>query len=75
MTDGGSPSLSASTVVALTVTDVNDNPPVFANETYVFSVHENLPPGTQVGEVVVADRDEGPAANLTFVLMGPLAER
>ena len=69
-TDGGSPPLSASSVVAVTVTDVNDNPPVFSASVYSYDVLESVGEGTAVGTVQVSDRDEGRAANISFSLTG-----
>ena len=67
--------LSASTIVAVSVVDVNDNPPVFNNTDYSFSLPENEPTGSQVGEFLVSDSDEGAAATLTFTIAGTFAER
>ena len=69
-TDGGNPSLSASSVVAVTVTDVNDNPPIFTISLYEYNISESVGDGTPVGTVQVSDRDEGAAANITFSLSG-----
>ena len=69
-TDGGSPPLSASSVVAVTVTDVNDNPPVFSVSLYNFNISESVGEGTAVGTVEVSDKDEGTAANISFSLTG-----
>jgi len=57
------------------VTDINDNPPEFTNTSYVFLFPENEPVETGIGQFVAEDRDAGPAANLTFSLTGPFAER
>ena len=75
MTDRGSPALSANSTVAVTITDINDNPPVFVNLTYEFSVFENELSGTEVGVIVASDSDEGPAASLNFTVIGPFADR
>ena len=74
-TDGGSPPLSSNTSIIVTVTDINDNPPEFTNSSYNFLLPENEPPGTVIGQFVAEDRDTGPAANLTFSVTGPFAER
>lgn len=73
--DGGNPPLSTTTTVALTVTDINDNPPIFNNSNYSFAVAENDPAGSYVGTLLVSDSDDQAAANISFRLEGPHSER
>lgn len=73
--DSGSPPLSASTTVSLTVTDVNDNPPIFDSSNYSFAVTENEPAGSYLGTLMVSDSDEQAAANLSFRLEGLYSDR
>ena len=73
--DGGEPSLSASAVLAVTVSDLNDSPPEFSETEYSLSVPENEPSDVIVGEIEALDRDEGSAANLTFALFGEYSNR
>jgi hypothetical protein len=40
--DGGSSALSSTTTVTVSVTDVNDNSPVFAQNQYLFSITETV---------------------------------
>ncbi|XP_073952760.1 cadherin 87A [Choristoneura fumiferana] len=54
-----SPHLSSKASVIVTVTDVNDNAPVFADDVYSTSVPENAPGGTRVAAVKATDRDSG----------------
>ena len=70
-TDGGTPSLSASCLVTVTVTDINDNRPIFSSSSYTFNISESVGEGGIVGTVQVSDRDDGIAANITFSLSGP----
>ncbi|XP_043937750.1 cadherin-8 isoform X1 [Protopterus annectens] len=49
--------LSGTTTVTITLTDVNDNPPKFAQSLYHFSTSEDSPIGEQIGRVKVYDRD------------------
>ncbi|XP_060751233.1 putative protocadherin beta-18 isoform X16 [Tachysurus vachellii] len=56
-TDGGSPSLSSSITIYLTVSDVNDNPPVFEQQSYTAYVMENNKPGTSISSVTARDPD------------------
>ncbi|KAK3521178.1 hypothetical protein QTP70_000496 [Hemibagrus guttatus] len=56
-TDGGSPPLSSSTTIHLTISDVNDNPPVFEQQSYTAYVMENNKPGTSISSVTARDPD------------------
>ncbi|XP_035288712.1 protocadherin beta-16-like isoform X41 [Anguilla anguilla] len=56
-TDEGSPPLSSSETVQLSVSDVNDNPPVFDEQSYSASVAENNKPGSSVLSVSARDPD------------------
>lgn len=47
----GTPQLSDTTDVEITVTDVNDNPPKFAQEGYTVAVSEDVPIGTSIIQV------------------------
>ncbi|CAH1394993.1 unnamed protein product [Nezara viridula] len=53
----GTPQLSDSTDVEITVTDVNDNPPRFSQESYLVSVSEDVPIGTSILQVSATDPD------------------
>jgi len=55
--DHGTPSLTGSALVVVVVSDVNDEFPVFARDTYEFVVDENRPEGTDVGSVFAVDGD------------------
>ncbi|NXD95393.1 CDHR2 protein, partial [Chaetorhynchus papuensis] len=54
--DHGDPQLSATVNVTITVGDLNDNIPVFLNQSYEFSVFEDSP-GSLVGKVNATDAD------------------
>ncbi|XP_068265501.1 cadherin-related family member 2 [Nyctibius grandis] len=54
--DHGVPQLSTTVNVTITVGDVNDNAPMFLNQSYDFSVFEDSP-GSLVGEVEATDAD------------------
>ncbi|XP_035288688.1 protocadherin beta-16-like isoform X19 [Anguilla anguilla] len=56
-TDGGSPPLSSSTVIHYKIADINDNPPVFDEQSYSASVAENNKPGSSVLSVSARDPD------------------
>ncbi|XP_063058923.1 protocadherin beta-15-like isoform X9 [Engraulis encrasicolus] len=56
-TDGGNPPLSSSKIINLSVSDVNDNPPVFEEQSYSAYVSENNKPGSSVCSVSARDPD------------------
>ncbi|XP_034086616.1 LOW QUALITY PROTEIN: uncharacterized protein LOC117555760 [Gymnodraco acuticeps] len=56
-TDEGSPPLSSSKTVQLSVADINDNPPVFEEQSYSAYVTENNKPGSTLCSVIARDPD------------------
>ncbi|XP_028976833.2 protocadherin beta-15-like [Esox lucius] len=56
-TDEGSPPLSSSKTIHLSVSDVNDNPPVFEEQSYSAYVTENNKPGSSMCSVTARDPD------------------
>ncbi|XP_074147750.1 protocadherin gamma-B1 isoform X26 [Sminthopsis crassicaudata] len=56
-TDKGNPPLSTSKILTLQITDVNDNPPVFLQPSYVVYVPENNPSGVSIACVSATDLD------------------
>nr|XP_033948399.1 protocadherin beta-15-like [Pseudochaenichthys georgianus] len=56
-TDEGSPPLSSSKTVQLSVADINDNPPVFEEQSYSAHVTENNKPGSALCSVTARDPD------------------
>uniref|UniRef100_A0A8C2WLB5 Cadherin domain-containing protein n=1 Tax=Cyclopterus lumpus TaxID=8103 RepID=A0A8C2WLB5_CYCLU len=56
-TDEGSPLLSSSKIVQLSVADINDNPPVFEEQSYSAYVTENNKPGFTLCSVTARDPD------------------
>ncbi|XP_041751037.1 protocadherin beta-16-like [Coregonus clupeaformis] len=56
-TDEGSPPLSSSKTVHLSVSDVNDNHPVFEEQSYSSYVTENNKPGASMSSVTARDPD------------------
>nr|XP_015832207.2 protocadherin gamma-A12-like [Nothobranchius furzeri] len=56
-TDEGSPPLSSSKTVRLSVADINDNPPVFEEQSYSAYVSENNKPGSTLCSVSARDPD------------------
>ena len=56
-TDLGEEPLSNITTVTVTITDVNDNEPVFPQDVYHFTVREDFPTGRVFGRVLATDID------------------
>ncbi|XP_064837354.1 protocadherin gamma-A12-like isoform X23 [Oncorhynchus masou masou] len=56
-TDEGSPPLSSSTTIHVSVSDVNDNPPAFEEQSYSSYVTENNKPGSSMCSVTARDPD------------------
>ncbi|XP_067630827.1 protocadherin-like wing polarity protein stan [Eurosta solidaginis] len=66
--DGGNPSLSDTTDVEISVTDVNDNPPAFKNPLYQASILEDALVGTSVIQVSATDPDIGLNGRIKYLL-------
>uniref|UniRef100_A0ACB8EBN7 Uncharacterized protein n=1 Tax=Sphaerodactylus townsendi TaxID=933632 RepID=A0ACB8EBN7_9SAUR len=75
--DGGKPARTGTAKIWVSVIDVNDNPPVFAQKSYKVSFKENAPKGSSVVQVKATDRDEGSNGQIsyTFNNMGESARR
>ncbi|XP_032411738.1 protocadherin gamma-A12-like [Xiphophorus hellerii] len=56
-TDEGSPPLSSSKTIQLSVADINDNPPVFEEQSYSAYMTENNKPGSSLCTVSARDPD------------------
>ncbi|XP_058530750.1 cadherin-8 isoform X1 [Ochotona princeps] len=63
---GHSGGLSGTTTLTVTLTDVNDNPPKFAQSMYHFSVPEDVVLGTAIGRVKANDQDIGENAQSSY---------
>ena len=57
--DKGSAQLTGTTTATVTVTDINDNAPIFTNTPFSFAVDENSANDTEVGAVTAVDYDTG----------------
>ncbi|XP_058887587.1 protocadherin-23 isoform X1 [Acipenser ruthenus] len=65
--DGGG--LSAQAYIHIEVEDVNDNRPVFNPLRYITSISSHTQPGTEVLNVVAADRDAGTNGRVSYELV------
>uniref|UniRef100_H2YLZ1 Cadherin domain-containing protein n=1 Tax=Ciona savignyi TaxID=51511 RepID=H2YLZ1_CIOSA len=64
--DGGTPRLTGTATIEITVTDSNDNQPTFPRGSYVVEVPEDRPEGFMVIQVQATDLDSGTNADLTY---------
>ncbi|XP_053366681.1 protocadherin gamma-C3-like [Clarias gariepinus] len=64
--DGGKPSKSGTMEVIINVLDINDNAPVFSEETYTVMLQENAPIGTTVIRLNATDLDDGSNGEIVY---------
>ena len=64
--DGGTPSLSGTLTVQITVLDLNDNFPMFDSDLYVAEVREDTAPGTSIYQVQASDPDAGANGEIVY---------
>ncbi|XP_066479052.1 protocadherin gamma-B1-like [Tiliqua scincoides] len=65
--DGGEPRKTGTAQIWINVTDANDNPPIFSQDVYKVSMHENAPLGSTVLQVIASDNDEGTNAQIRYI--------
>nr|XP_046262587.1 protocadherin gamma-C5-like isoform X15 [Scatophagus argus] len=68
-TDSGSPPLSSKKIIPVTITDVNDNPPVFTQPSYNVYLKENGVPGSILYSVSASDLDFGENAKVSYSIL------
>ncbi|XP_034399754.1 protocadherin gamma-C5-like isoform X10 [Cyclopterus lumpus] len=68
-TDSGSPPLSSKKIIAVSITDVNDNPPVFTQPSYNVYLKENGVPGSILYSVSASDLDFGENAKISYSIL------
>lgn len=66
--DGGQPPLRGYLLVNVTLSDANDNPPMFDQSAYTVSLDEGAAAGSRVLEVRATDADIGDNARLSYHL-------
>ncbi|KAG9490994.1 hypothetical protein GDO78_006376, partial [Eleutherodactylus coqui] len=64
--DGGNPQKSSTATVKIIVQDVNDNFPMFSQDTYHIRLQENAAIGSLVIPLNATDEDEGSNAQITY---------
>ncbi|XP_038268826.1 LOW QUALITY PROTEIN: uncharacterized protein LOC119859958 [Dermochelys coriacea] len=65
-TDRGTPRLTSVRIIRVQLSDINDNPPVFNESSYVMYLKENNHPGLLIGTVHAADLDTEQNAKVTY---------
>lgn len=68
-TDHGRYSLASSATVTITVLDDNDNPPKFKKQAFFNNIMENLPAGSDAGNIAAFDVDDGENAKFVFSII------
>ncbi|XP_071024087.1 protocadherin gamma-C5-like isoform X40 [Oncorhynchus clarkii lewisi] len=68
-TDFGSPPRSAQQFFVITLSDVNDNAPLFSQSSYSVDIAENNGPGALILTVSAFDQDLGQNAHLSFTIL------
>ncbi|CAJ0936120.1 unnamed protein product, partial [Mesorhabditis belari] len=58
-TDSADPPLSSSTIIEVTLDDVNDNAPEFSSQNYMATVSEDIAVGTSFIQIMATDTDGG----------------
>lgn len=66
--DLGKPSLTGSATVHVTINDINDEHPVFTQDSFRFKTYENQIPKFPVGYINASDPDLGAGGELTYTL-------
>ncbi|XP_054890819.1 protocadherin gamma-C5-like isoform X9 [Poeciliopsis prolifica] len=68
-TDLGSPPMSSKKTIKVNITDVNDNPPVFTQQTYTVYLKENGTPGSILYSVSASDLDSGENSKISYSIL------
>ncbi|XP_067104207.1 protocadherin-11 X-linked [Osmerus mordax] len=71
--DGGTPPKSSTAILQVTISDVNDNRPVFKDSEVEVTVPENAPMGTSVSQLHATDADLGSNAQIHFAFSNQIA--
>ncbi|XP_075583751.1 protocadherin-9 [Pelecanus crispus] len=71
--DGGTPQKSSTAILQVTVSDVNDNRPVFKESQVEVHIPENAPVGTSVIQLHATDADIGSNAEIRYIFGAQVA--
>ncbi|XP_072001815.1 protocadherin gamma-B5-like isoform X47 [Engystomops pustulosus] len=67
--DEGSPPMITEKTLHITVSDVNDNSPVFEKPLYISYIPEQTPAGTSIQSIQASDLDENENARITYFII------
>ncbi|XP_054454131.1 protocadherin gamma-C5-like [Anoplopoma fimbria] len=68
-TDSGSPPLSSKKTIPVSISDVNDNPPIFTQTSFNVYLKENGVPGSILYSVSASDLDFGENAKISYSIL------
>ncbi|KAG8438996.1 hypothetical protein GDO86_005255, partial [Hymenochirus boettgeri] len=68
-TDKGSPPLSTNKTLVLTISDINDNQPIFERDHYISYILENNLPGTSIYRINALDHDLNENGHITYSII------
>ncbi|XP_030621392.1 cadherin-related family member 2 [Chanos chanos] len=68
-TDAQDPGKQSTATVTIQINDINDNSPVFKNDTYSLAVEEHCADGTVLGVITATDKDTMDANSITYRLV------
>ncbi|XP_053297977.1 protocadherin-16 [Pleuronectes platessa] len=68
VSDRGVPQRSSSVAAVITISDVNDNPPVFSSAEYTVSLSEGAAAGTEIIRLTATDPDSTPNAEVQYTI-------
>uniref|UniRef100_A0A667XBQ2 Protocadherin 11 Y-linked n=1 Tax=Myripristis murdjan TaxID=586833 RepID=A0A667XBQ2_9TELE len=71
--DGGNPPKSSTAILQVTISDVNDNRPIFKDSELEVNVPENAPMGTSVAQLHATDADLGSNAQIHFAFSNQIS--
>ncbi|KAM7417577.1 hypothetical protein PAMA_017288 [Pampus argenteus] len=71
--DGGNPPKSSTAILQVTISDVNDNRPIFKDSELEVTVPENAPMGTSVVQLHATDADLGSNAQIHFAFSNQIS--
>ncbi|CAG09728.1 unnamed protein product [Tetraodon nigroviridis] len=71
--DGGNPPKSSTAILQVTISDVNDNRPIFKDSELEVTVPENAPMGTSVAQLHATDADLGSNAQIHFTFSNQIS--
>ncbi|XP_057705815.1 protocadherin gamma-C5-like isoform X4 [Corythoichthys intestinalis] len=72
--DGGSPPLSSQNTFVVKLSDVNDNAPIFSQNSYSLDIPENNAPSAPIAAVSATDPDLGDNARITYSILPSMVQ-